>query len=67
MHQALQRERFVYQFLEVTEHIEKALSEVSYDKFDISEEVKEQVTLKKKKPRSYQNIYISFEPALYLC
>ncbi|XP_010935715.1 U-box domain-containing protein 12 isoform X3 [Elaeis guineensis] len=43
--QALQREQFVGKFLEVTEHIEKALSEVSYDKLDISEEVKEQIEL----------------------
>lgn len=48
MHQALHREKFVYQFLEVTGHIEKAVSEVSYDELDISEEVKEQVTFKKK-------------------
>ncbi|KAG1361407.1 U-box domain-containing protein 12 [Cocos nucifera] len=43
--QALQREKYVCKFLEVTEHIEKALSEVSYDKLDVSEEVKEQIEL----------------------
>ncbi|KAG1359668.1 U-box domain-containing protein 12 [Cocos nucifera] len=45
LYQALQREKYAHQFLEVTKHIEKALSEVSCDKLDISEEVKEQIEL----------------------
>lgn len=43
--QALQKEKYANRFQEVTEHVEKALSGISYDKYDISEEVKEQIEL----------------------
>ncbi|KAF8396544.1 hypothetical protein HHK36_018168 [Tetracentron sinense] len=42
---ALQREEIADKFQEVTEQIEKALSEISYDKFSLSEEVQEQIEL----------------------
>ncbi|KAF8397729.1 hypothetical protein HHK36_016651 [Tetracentron sinense] len=42
---ALQREELADKFYEVTGQIEKALSAISYDKFDISEEVQEQIEL----------------------
>lgn len=43
--QALQRDKVVGGFLQVTEQIEQALSQISYDKLDISEEVREQIEL----------------------
>ena len=43
MSQALQRDKIVGDFQQVTEQIEEALSEIPYDKLDISEEVREQV------------------------
>ena len=43
MSQALQREKIVGDFQQVTEQIGEALSEIPYDKLDISEEVREQV------------------------
>ncbi|KAJ0963629.1 hypothetical protein J5N97_028751 [Dioscorea zingiberensis] len=45
LYQALQWEEFANKFQEVAEHIEKALSDVAYDKLDMSEEVKEQIEL----------------------
>lgn len=45
--QALQGDKYAKKFQEVTEQIERALSRLSYDTFDIPEEVKEQVLGKK--------------------
>lgn len=45
LYQALQGEKYANNFQEVTEKIEKALSGLSYDKFDIPEEVREQIEL----------------------
>ncbi|XP_010252135.1 PREDICTED: U-box domain-containing protein 13-like isoform X1 [Nelumbo nucifera] len=41
----LEREQMMNKFQEVTAQLEQALSRISYDKFDISDEVKEQVEL----------------------
>lgn len=41
--QALNWEKNANRFHEVTEQLEKALSQISFDKLDISEEVHEQV------------------------
>ena len=43
MSQALQRNDSVAKFQQITEKIEAALSEISYNKLEISEEVQEQV------------------------
>ena len=43
--QALQREKIAQKFHLVTEQIEAALSEIHYDKLNLSEEVREQVLL----------------------
>ena len=43
--QVLKREEINCKFEEVTIHFERALSDISYDKFDISDEVKEQVII----------------------
>ncbi|RZC77304.1 hypothetical protein C5167_001607 [Papaver somniferum] len=43
--QALQKDNIVKHFHDVTEQIEQALSEISYDKLNISEEVHEQIEL----------------------
>jgi hypothetical protein len=43
--QALRREKVAQKFQQVTEQIEAALSEIHYDKLDLSEEVREQVLL----------------------
>ncbi|KAI3837207.1 hypothetical protein MKX03_010772 [Papaver bracteatum] len=43
--QALQTDNIVKHFHDVTEQIEQALSEISYDKLNISEEVHEQIEL----------------------
>lgn len=43
--QALQRDKIAGDFLQVTEQIEQALGQISYDKLDISEEVREQIEL----------------------
>ncbi|OVA06967.1 Armadillo [Macleaya cordata] len=43
--QALQKENIVKQFHDVTEQIEQALNDISYDKLNISEEVQEQIEL----------------------
>ncbi|GFZ05861.1 plant U-box 14 [Actinidia rufa] len=43
--QALQRDKIAGDFQHVTEQIEEALSQIPYDKFDISEEVREQIEL----------------------
>ncbi|KAF3959604.1 hypothetical protein CMV_015600 [Castanea mollissima] len=45
LNMVLKREEISYKFEEVTIHFERALSDISYDKFDISDEVKEQVEL----------------------
>ncbi|KAF8396542.1 hypothetical protein HHK36_018166 [Tetracentron sinense] len=45
IYQALQMEEIADKFHEVTEQIEKALSEISYDKLYLSEEVQEQIEL----------------------
>lgn len=45
MSQALQRDKIADKFHQVTEKIEAALSEIPYDKLELSEEVREQVTL----------------------
>ncbi|KAF9596169.1 hypothetical protein IFM89_007487 [Coptis chinensis] len=45
LYQALQWEDFAKEFHEVTEQIEKALSDISFEKLDISEEVQEQIEL----------------------
>ncbi|KAK8946034.1 U-box domain-containing protein 14 [Platanthera guangdongensis] len=45
LYQALQGEKYASNFQEVTEKIEKALSGLPYDKFDIPEEVREQIEL----------------------
>lgn len=43
--QALERDKVAVKFLRVTEQIEEALSRLSYDKLDLSEEVREQIEL----------------------
>ncbi|THG01801.1 hypothetical protein TEA_006147 [Camellia sinensis var. sinensis] len=43
--QALQRDKIAADFLQVTDQIEEALSQIPYDKLDISEEVREQIEL----------------------
>ena len=43
--QVIQWEEFASKFQEVAEHIEKALSDIAYDKLAMSEEVKEQVSI----------------------
>lgn len=43
--QALQREKIAERFHLVTEQIEAALSQIHYDKLNLSEEVREQVLL----------------------
>ncbi|XP_010241805.1 PREDICTED: U-box domain-containing protein 14 [Nelumbo nucifera] len=45
LYQALYGEIIAGKFLKVTEQIEKALSEIPYDKLDLSEEVHEQIEL----------------------
>ncbi|MQM08619.1 hypothetical protein Taro_041475 [Colocasia esculenta] len=45
LYQALKGERFLDKFRVVTGQLEKSLSEISYDKLDVSEEVREQVEL----------------------
>ncbi|KAH7691970.1 Zinc finger RING/FYVE/PHD-type protein [Dioscorea alata] len=45
LYQVLQYEEFASKFQEVAEHIEKALSDIAYDRIAMSEEVKEQVEL----------------------
>lgn len=45
LYQALQGDKYAKNFQEVTEQIERALSRLSYDKFDIPEEVQEQIEL----------------------
>ncbi|KAG0488358.1 hypothetical protein HPP92_007169 [Vanilla planifolia] len=45
LYQALQWERYTKKFQDVTDQIEKALSALSYNKFDIPEEVLEQIEL----------------------
>ncbi|XP_050211035.1 U-box domain-containing protein 14 [Mercurialis annua] len=45
VYQALQREKIAKEFCLVTEKIEAALCEISYDKLDLSEEVREQIEL----------------------
>ncbi|XP_010253985.1 PREDICTED: U-box domain-containing protein 14-like [Nelumbo nucifera] len=45
LYQALYRDRIRAKFHKVTEQIEKALSQISYDKLDLSEEVQEQIEL----------------------
>ncbi|XWS74140.1 hypothetical protein CRYUN_Cryun02cG0190100 [Craigia yunnanensis] len=41
----LEKEQIMHKFLEVTDRLEQALSEISYENLDISDEVKEQVEL----------------------
>lgn len=43
--QVLEREQIINTFLEVTARLEQALSGIAYEKLDISDEVKEQVTI----------------------
>eukprot|EP00262_Sarcandra_glabra_P018880 TRINITY_DN692_c1_g1_i1.p1 TRINITY_DN692_c1_g1~~TRINITY_DN692_c1_g1_i1.p1 ORF type:complete len:649 (-),score=117.44 TRINITY_DN692_c1_g1_i1:399-2345(-) len=45
IYQVIQREKIDDKFEKVTEQLEKALDDISYDKLDISEEVKEQIEL----------------------
>ncbi|KAJ8766080.1 hypothetical protein K2173_020596 [Erythroxylum novogranatense] len=45
LYKALERDRLACKFHEVTENIEAALSEIPYDRLDISEEVREQIEL----------------------
>lgn len=45
LYQALQRDKIVQKFCQITEKIEAALSEIPYDKLDLSEEVLEQIEL----------------------
>ncbi|KAK1313834.1 U-box domain-containing protein 12 [Acorus calamus] len=45
IYQALEMENFVKRIQDVSERIEKALGEISYDKLDISEEVHERIEL----------------------
>ncbi|KAB2063497.1 hypothetical protein ES319_A10G219800v1 [Gossypium barbadense] len=45
LYQALQKDQVAYKFQQMTETIEAALSEIPYDKLDISEEVREQIEL----------------------
>lgn len=45
LYQAVQRDKISSEFLHITEQIEEALSKVSYNKLDISEEVQEQIGL----------------------
>lgn len=43
MWQALQMDKITGDFQQVTEQIEEAMTQIPYDKLDISEEVREQV------------------------
>lgn len=43
--QAIQRDKIAHKFCQITGKIEAALSEIAYDKLDLSEEVREQVLL----------------------
>lgn len=43
--QVLEREQIINTFLEVTARLEQALSGISFEKLDISDEVKEQVAI----------------------
>ncbi|KAJ4978942.1 hypothetical protein NE237_009722 [Protea cynaroides] len=45
IYQALQSDQIAHEFQKVTEKVEKALSKISYDKLDLSEEVLEQIEL----------------------
>lgn len=45
MCQAVQRDKISTEFLHITGKIEEALSKVSYNRLDLSEEVQEQVIL----------------------
>ncbi|XP_010666679.2 U-box domain-containing protein 14 [Beta vulgaris subsp. vulgaris] len=45
LYQAVQRDKISSEFLHIAEQIEEALSKVSYNKLDISEEVQEQIGL----------------------
>ncbi|XP_044460657.1 U-box domain-containing protein 14 [Mangifera indica] len=45
IYQCLQRDKISAQFQEMTEQIEAALSEIPYDRFDLLEEVQEQIEL----------------------
>ncbi|KAK4254958.1 hypothetical protein QN277_008026 [Acacia crassicarpa] len=45
IYMVLEREQLMKQYLEVTAQLEQALSGISYDKLDVSDEVKEQVEL----------------------
>lgn len=45
LYQCLQRDKIVAQFHQLTEQIEAALSEIPYDKLDLSEEAREQIEL----------------------
>ncbi|XP_065870330.1 U-box domain-containing protein 14 isoform X2 [Euphorbia lathyris] len=45
LYQALQRDKIAHKFCQITEKIEAALSEIPYDKLDLSEEVREQIEL----------------------
>ncbi|XP_012080958.2 U-box domain-containing protein 14 [Jatropha curcas] len=45
LYQALQRDKIAQKFCQVTEKIEVALSEIPYNKLDLSEEVREQIEL----------------------
>lgn len=44
--QVLERDQIMNKFHEVTERLEQALSQISYEKLDIADEVKEQVECK---------------------
>lgn len=45
LYQCLQRDKIAAQFHQLTEQIEAALSDIPYDKLDLSEEVREQIEL----------------------
>ncbi|XP_021897764.1 U-box domain-containing protein 14 [Carica papaya] len=45
LYQVLQRENIAYKFQEMTEQIEEALSQIPYDKLELTEEVQEQIEL----------------------
>lgn len=45
VYQAIQRDKIAHKFCQITGKIEAALSEIAYDKLDLSEEVREQIEL----------------------
>ncbi|PKA65409.1 U-box domain-containing protein 12 [Apostasia shenzhenica] len=59
LHQAFQVDKYLNNFQEVTEKIERALSKLSFDKLDISEEVREQVVSASGMQLNHQNCKLS--------